>query len=313
MFGNKIADKITSVGKSKNKEKKDGTNEVEDIYIPPGKRQQIIDDLRLFHTKMEHQKITNLLGNMPEKVPRFITRKWIEVHDQSGTGENRYKPSKKIRFKTSMLRSYLCDYSDAYIVVTGDITVSAGDGAHNRSTVFKNNAPFTSCISKINGVLMENAEDLDIVMPMYNLLEYSKNYSETPGSLWNYYRDEPNNPPANNHDADPITNSESFKYKNSIIGKTPNNDNDNNNVIENVEIVVLLKHLSNFWGILDIPLINCEVSLTLTWSKNCVLTDIITEAADPNADPPVKVINAPRGATFKKRHKIVCSSSYFIS
>ena len=73
---------------------------------------------------------------------------------------------------------------------------------------------------------MENAEDLDNVMPMYNLIEYSKNYRKTTGSLWNYYRDEPNNPPANNCNPDPITNSESFKYKSSIIGKTPNNDND---------------------------------------------------------------------------------------
>ena len=87
-----------------------------------------------------------------------------------------------------MLRSDLCDYSDAYIAVKGGITVSATDGAHNRdrknrSLVFKNNVPFISYISKINGVLIENAEDLDIVMPMYNLLEYSKNYSKTSGSL----------------------------------------------------------------------------------------------------------------------------------
>ena len=96
-----------------------------------------------------------------------------------------------------MLKSDLCVYNDAYIVVRGDITV---EGAHsrdrkNRSSAFKNNAPFISCISKINGVLIENAEDIDIVMPKYNLLEYSKNYSKTSASLWNYYRNEPNNPP----------------------------------------------------------------------------------------------------------------------
>ena len=95
-----------------------------------------------------------------------------------------------------MLRSDLCDYSDAYIVVKGKITVSATDGANNirdkknRPLAFKNNAPFISCISKINGVLIDYAEDLDIVMPMYNLLEYSKIYSKTSGSLYNYYRDE---------------------------------------------------------------------------------------------------------------------------
>ena len=126
-----------------------------------------------------------------------------------------------------MLRSDLCD---AYIVA-GDISV---EGANNRdgknwSLSFKNSAPFISCISKINGVLIENAEDLDIVMPMYNLLEYSKSYRETTGSLWNYYRDEPNDLPADNED--PITNSPSFKYKSSFLEKTPNNENDNNNLM----------------------------------------------------------------------------------
>ena len=93
-------------------------------------------------------------------------------------------------------------------------------------------------------------------MPMYNLTEYGKNYRKTTGSLWNYYRDKPNNPPANDYNTDPIKNSTSFKYKSS--------DNYNNNVIQDVKIAVPLKHLSNFWRTLDIPLNNCEVSLTLT-------------------------------------------------
>ena len=174
---------------------------------------------------MEYQTIINLLGTTPDEVPRFITKKWIEVHDQSGNAEDRYKPSKQIRFKTSMLRSDLCDFSDAYIVVKGDITLKKDVDkgfidVSNRSLAFKNNAPFTNCISKINNVLIDNAEDLDIVMPMYNLLEYSKNYRKTTGSLWNYYRDEPNNPLATNYNADPITNTASFKYKTSITGKS---------------------------------------------------------------------------------------------
>ena len=139
---------------------------------------------------MEYQKITNLLGNIPDKVRRFGIKKWMEVHDQSDTAENRYKPSNQIRFKTSVLRSDLCDYNDAYIVVKGDITVEGANirDKKNRPLAFKNNTPFISCISKINGVLIENAEDLDIVMPMFNLLEYNKNYSKASGSLWNYYR-----------------------------------------------------------------------------------------------------------------------------
>ena len=138
---------------------------------------------------MEYQKITNLLGNASDKVPRFITKKWIEVYDQSG---EIYNTNKQIRFKTSMLRSDLCDYSEAYIVVKGDITVEGANNKiiENRLLAFKNNAPFISCISKMNDVLIENEEDLDFVMPMYNLLEYSKNYSKTSGRFWSYYKDE---------------------------------------------------------------------------------------------------------------------------
>ena len=168
---------------------------------------------------MEYQKIINLLSKTSDNVPRFSTKKWVEVHDHSGN--DRCSPSKQIRFKTSMLRSDLCDFSDAYIVVKGTITLTknAGRGViyiTDRFLAFKNNEPFTNCISKINDVLIDSAEDLDVVMPMYNFIEYSKKYRKTTGSLWNYYRDEPNNPPLNNDDpptinynADSITNSES--------------------------------------------------------------------------------------------------------
>ena len=130
-----------------------------------------------------------------------------------------------------MLRSDLCDFSDAYIVVKGTITLTKTGGRdfigiRNRFLAFKNNAPFTNCIPKINNVLIDNAEDLDVVIPMYNLPEYSKNYNKTTGSYRNYYRNEPNNPPLNNDDPptvnyneNPITNSESFKYKTSITEK----------------------------------------------------------------------------------------------
>ena len=147
---------------------------------------------------MEHQKITNLLGTTPDEMPRFITKKWVEVHDQSGDANDRYKPSKKMRFKTSIQRSDLCDFSDAYIVVklyiiVETITITNPDNdAYEKELAFKNNAPFVSCISKINNTLIDNAEDLDVVMPMHNLLEYSKNYSKITVSLSNYWRDVPN-------------------------------------------------------------------------------------------------------------------------
>ena len=170
-------------------------DERQEIYIPPERRQLILDDLRLFwqHIKMEYQKITNLLGTTPNEVSGFITKKWIEVHDYPGNAEDRYKLSRQIRFKTSMLKSDLCHFSDAYIVVIGTITVAnSNNDAYDKRLVLKNNASFTSYISKINNTLIHNAEDLHFVMPMYNLPEYRKNYSKTTGRFRNYYRDETN-------------------------------------------------------------------------------------------------------------------------
>ena len=147
---------------------------------------------------MEYDKINNLLlseDNENEKLSKFVTREYVKVNSLS----NAYNENKSIRFKTPMLRSHLCDYSDAYILVKGTITVTA-PGANinansirdkrNRPLILKNNAPFVSCITRINGGLIEDADDLDIVMSMYNLLEYSKNYRKTIGSLNNNYRDE---------------------------------------------------------------------------------------------------------------------------
>ena len=205
---------------------------------------------------MEFQKIANLLDTTSDDkyLTRFVTKKWIEVYDQS---EGNYNVNKEIRLKRPMPRSDLCGFSDPYIVVKGDITLEADNDANkrNENLAFKNNAPFINCISKINGVKTDNAEDLDALMPMYNLLQYSKNYRKTTGSLWNYYRDEPSNPYSSK--------SESFKYKTSITGKTP----ENNDSLTNVKLVISLKYLSNFWSSLNVPLINFEVELILTWSK----------------------------------------------
>ena len=241
---------------------------------------------------MEFQKIVNFLDTTSDDkdLPRFVTKKWIEVYDQS---EGNYNVNKEIRIKTSMLRSDLCNFSDAYIIVKGNIIVikksftaanferpnntnlnatntnNANNNAFGeKKLVFKNNAPFINCISKINGVKIDNAEDLDVVMPMYNLLEYSKNYRKTTGSLWNYYRDETSNPLSSN--------SESVKYKTIIVGKMPE-DNDS---LANAKLVFPIKYLSNFWRSSNIPLINCELELILTWSKKCVLADMTEEDAE---------------------------------
>ena len=240
---------------------------------------------------MEYKEIRNLLDNIPDKIPRFITKKWIEVHDQSG---ETYNTNKQIRFKTSMLRSDLCDFSDAYVVVKGIVTVSADERDRdemNRQVILKNNAPFISWISKINGVLVENVEDLDVVAPLYCLLKYSKNYSKTSVSLWNYYRDELTDETNDNNESNKkVTKSKSFKYKISITGSTYNvprriTDDDGNAVnnpnydqikrgTKEVEISVPLKHLGNFWNSLNLPLIKCEVSLALSWSEACVITSM---------------------------------------
>ena len=133
---------------------------------------------------MEHYKISKLINY--STVSKSVTKKWTEVNDLSSS---QYSVNKNISFKTSMLRSDLYDYSHAYIVLKGRISVTGTNNANrrNKKLTFKNNAPFRSCITKVNNTFIYNAEDLDIVMWMYNLLEYSDNYSVISGSLWNYY------------------------------------------------------------------------------------------------------------------------------
>ena len=170
---------------------------------------------------MEYQKIANLIEVTSDQPPKFRTKNWVEINDESrGT----YNVNSQIKFKTTMLKSSLCDYSDAYILVKGTITIS-GSGAdaaarqadkRDKGVTFKNCAPFINCISEINSTQVGNAKDIDIVMPMYNLIEYSDNYAKATGSLWQYFRDEPNNN---------LADSESFKSKIKITGKTPNNGN----------------------------------------------------------------------------------------
>ena len=206
--------------------------------------------------------MANLLDNASNQTSKFRTKNWVEINDKSRgkfTGND-------IKFKTAMLRSNLCDYADAYILVKETIPITGeGDDAaarqpdeRDKGLTFKNCASFTKCISRINNTDIDTAQDIDIVMPMYNLIEYSDNYSKTSGSLWQYYKDDPN---------DNITQSESFKSKIKITGKTPAAGN-----TKDVEIIVPLKYLSNFWRTLEMPQINCEVNLILTWSKGCVVT-----------------------------------------
>ena len=190
---------------------------------------------------MEHQKIANLTDDTSNQPSKFRTRNGVEINNESrGT----YNVNSQIKFKTTMFKSSLCDYSDAYILVKGKITIT-GAGAdaaarkadeRDKDVAFKNCALFSKCISEINNTKVDNAKDINIVMPMYNLIEYSNNYAKTSGSLWQYFRDEPD---------DNLADSESFKSKIKITGKTPNNGNE-----KDVEIIVPLKYLSNFGELL---------------------------------------------------------------
>ena len=243
---------------------------------------------------MEFNKIVNLLGPARDKVPKFITKKWIEVQSQSG---NTYNTSKAIRFKTSILRSDLCDYSDAYVWVKGIITVTNPNNNANfdKRLTLKNNALFISCVSKINGELVENAEDLDIVMPMYNLFDNSKNYEKTSGYLFNYYRDEPNEAEiANDNGAINISirNSKCFDYKTEITGSLDADEDEK----EDVTIAIPLKYLGNFWRSLDIPLSNCKITLILSWYKECVLVGRAFRGPPAAA---ANRINSPTSAKFE--------------
>ena len=217
---------------------------------------------------MEYQKIANLIDDASNQPSKFKTRNLVEINDES---RGAYNVDSQIKFKTTMSKSSLCDYSDAYILVKGTISVNntaaAGAAANNinKKVIFKNCAPFTNCISEINNTQIDNAKDIDIVMPMYNLIEYSDNYAKTTGSLWQYCKDIP---ALNANDEIIIfaegNTTDSFKFKAKITGQTRDDGT------KDVEIMVPLKYLSNFWRNLEMPLINCEVNLILTWSSTFV-------------------------------------------
>ena len=168
-----------------------------------------------------------------------------------------------------LLNAYIlvCIYSNAYILVTGNITVTGGNA--NTNVAFKNCTPFTRCVTHINDEHVETAKSLDIIMPMHNLLDYSDNYADSSGRLWQFKRDEQDITAAEIPNAVTEKNPTSFKYKSSLLG-APNATG----ALENAKIVVPLKYLSNFFRSLEMPLINCKINLELNWSKNSVMSNI---------------------------------------
>ena len=203
--------------------------------------------------------------NSPEnEYSKFATKKWYVIDSES---KGVYSHENEIKFLTSSLESSLCDYSDAYILVTGNITATPNNAA--TQVVFKNCAPFKDCRTEINDTFVDYADFINITMPMYNLIEYSDNYSNTSRRLWDFKRDEV----ANNSNVTNDGVTLSFKYKAGFIADTEANRTKNG-----VQIAVPLKYLNNFWRSLEMPLINCKVELSLKRIENCVLTT----AADAN-------------------------------
>ena len=208
---------------------------------------------------MESQKIINLLDSNDNESQKFAKKRWYIINDQS-TDNNTYgsgEDSTTIKYETKVIKPNLCDYSDTYILVTGYIQNKPA----NSVVAFKNCAPFRTCDVTINDEHVEKAEDLDIVMPMNNLLEYSDNYQNSTGSLYQFKRDEP---PDDN--AEVANNTTSLVYKSKLIKRT-----DNNNV-NNIKLDVPLKYVSNFFRSLEMPLVNCKIDLELTWHKDCMIS-----------------------------------------
>ena len=226
---------------------------------------------------MENQKIINLLNKDDIDLKHFATKKWYIINDEINTnyGVNKDTGANNpdtIKYDTRVLKPNLCDYADAYILVDGTIRAEEANAANGAATrlALKNCAPFTECNLEINDEHVDVAENLDIVMPMYNLIEYSDNYQDSSATLYQYKRDEP---PDNNVDLT-ANNSASFKYKVNLLG---NPVVTNRIVKKKLKIVVPLKYLSNFFRSLAMPLINCKIKLNLTWKKECVLS---TDAAN---------------------------------
>ena len=244
---------------------------------------------------METQKIINLLNDSSNEESKFATKKWYVIDSQTTKGK--YKQGDTIKFETETIKLSLCDYSDAFILVTGNITVAANN---DTDVAFKNCAPFSTCTTKINDVFVDEANHIYIAMPMYNLIEYSDNYSDTSGSLWQFKRDEV---PANNADLI-INNSKAFKYKAALLGKTAYH-NDGKSSVKDAKIVVPLKYLSNFWRSLEMPSINCKVYLELNWIEDCILSSAGNSAkfaiTDAKLHVPIVTLSTKDSANLTKQ------------
>ena len=229
---------------------------------------------------MENQKIINLLDKIDTDSKHFATKKWYIINDENNTNYGVNKDTgadnpDTIKYDTRVLKPNLCDYAEAYILVDG--TIRAANAVNATRLALKNYAPFTKCNLEISDEHVDTAENLDIVRPMYNLIEYSVNYQDSSATLYQYKRDEP---PEDDAVADlTADNSDSLKYKIKLLGNVTEVAGDAAGVRKlNIKVVVPLKYLSNFFRSLEMPLINCKIKLNLTWKKECVLSTRVGEA-----------------------------------
>ena len=232
--------------------------------------------------KNGNSKIVNLLNDSDNESSKFATRKFYINNDQNNGQYGRGNENDAtIKFDKKVIKSNLCDYSDAYILVTGDIKVA--DVAANTNVAFENCAPFTRCVTHVNDEHVEAAKNLDMIMPMYNLIEHSDNYSDSIGRLYHFKRNESPMNDAVNPKNVALNNSTSFKYKASLLGKATD-ANGNDRSLKNTKIVVLLKYLSKFFRSLEMPLINCKNHLELNWNNSCVMHGADTYAGGDNVN-----------------------------
>ena len=213
---------------------------------------------------MENQKIINLLNKDDTSSKHFATtKKWYIINDENNTNYGVDKDTgannpDTIKYDTRVLKPNLCDYAEVYILVDG--TIRAANALNDTRLALKNCAPFTKCNLEINDEHIDTVENLDIVIPMYNLIEYSDNYQDSSANLYQYKRDEPPEDSAVTNLT--AINSSSFKYKIKLLGNVTEVNGNAAGVRKlNVKVVVPLKYLSNFFRSLEMPLINCKIKL----------------------------------------------------
>ena len=255
---------------------------------------------------METEKISNFLSDADRESSRFAPRKWSVINNESN---GNYSHHNLIKVLTKSIESSLCDYSDAQILVRGNIAVA--------EVALNNCAPFRKCKTEMNEIYVDEAEFIDIAMPMYNLIEYSDNFSDTSWSLWQFKREEiEENVDLTVNDQHIPNKSSLFKDKSSLITNK-----------DGVKIAVPLKYLRIFWRSLEMPLINCKVELSLAWTPNCVpshldgastfmihnakfYVPVLTLSTDDNAKLSNQLSEGFKTPIYWNKYKVVPKRSY---